>query len=589
MHARYALTFGRGAHRHELLQRARQLGLMETDRAALLFVSDRQTPSLCGESAILVGQLFSAANRRLDELPEALRDPADAGDLARPGGLWGNFAFFFSSARGTGVYRDPSAGVGVYRCGDGHDAVFVSDAQLASALGLLDSAAPDPAFAVHWLQFPFLRSARTGLRHVREILPGTLCMLDGRQGWTETPAWRPADFIGRRQAILDPLEAATRLRELALAVVPAQLNGGRMVLQLSGGLDSSIIAACLARGGQAFDCVNFATRSPDGDERDFARAVAGLYRLALHELEEPGTARLDPPTILTLRPATNPLLAPFDSAIAGAAAELGANLLVDGAGGDNLFCYITSAAPVLDALRWGLVGRSIAAVQDIAARADCTWWEVIGATIGRLRPRPAWKEDPSFLVRDALLGKPDPHPWLEGLGSAPPGKRDHVHALVHIQHFLDRRSAGTALSHPLLAQPMLELCLRIPSWLWMGGGRNRAVARDAFRDLLPHSVLARRAKGSLQSLFHRSFGQLRGQLLDLLMSGRLRAERIIDTHRIEAAFGSDGWRRGEVQLRISEIAALELWLQSWSRLSGPPSSVDRPAQDSGAPARWAPA
>ena len=558
---RYALTFGRGAHRHELLQRARQLGLTAIDRRDLLFVAGERTPYLTGEASVLVGRLFSPENIRLHELPVALGDPANRANLGRQDGLWGNFVLFLSADGEPKVYRDPSAGVSVYRCGSGHEAIFVSDAELAAELGLLERASPDPAFAVHWLRFPFLRSARTGLEGVTEILPGTLHELDHRGRWTVRPVWRPADFVARRQAITDPAEATRRLRQVALAVVPAQMEDS-VALQLSGGLDSSIVAACLASGGRSFQCVNFATRSPDGDERDFARAVAEFFSLPLLELHEPSAVSLSPPPLHTFRPTTNPLLQPFDTAVSKAAGELGADLLVDGAGGDNLFCYITSAAPVIDALRWRGLAQARATIGDIALRANCTWWEVLRAALGRFRPRPNWKEDRSFLRAEHLLRKADPHPWLDGLGSAPPGKREHIHALVHIQHFLDRRSAGTALSHPLLAQPLLELCLRIPSWLWMRDGRNRAIARDAFGEMLPVSVLTRRAKGSLQSLFYRSFGHLRGQILDVLMSGDLRAQGILDTSQIEAALGSDEWRRDDAQLRISEIVALELWLQS---------------------------
>src|SRR5207247_2177015 len=157
--------------------------------------------------------------------------------------------------------------------------------------------------------------------------------------------------------------------------------------QLSGGLDSSIVAACLASGARSFECLNFATRSPDGDERDFARAVAEFCRLPLRELREPETVSLDPPARPTFRPSTNPLLAPFDTVIASAAGALGVDTLVDGAGGDNLFCYITNAAPVLDALRWAGPRQATRTVGDIAARANCTWWEVVRAATRRLQPR----------------------------------------------------------------------------------------------------------------------------------------------------------------------------------------------------------
>lgn len=559
---RYALTFGRGAHRYELHQRARQLALQEIDKPDLLFVADERTPYLTGDASLVVGQLFSPDNRRRHELPTVLLDPANRANLSKLDGLWGNFVLFFSADEQPGVYRDPSAGVPVYRCGSGYEAIFVSDAELATELGLLERASPDSAFPVHWLQFPFLRSARTGFEGVTEILPGMLHELDHRGRWTVRPVWRPANFVAAGQAITDPAEAAIRLREVALAVVPAQMEGSA-ALQLSGGLDSSIVAACLASAGRNFECVNFATRSPDGDERDFARAVAETYRLPLRELQEPSAIGLTSPPLRAFRPTTNPLLQPFDTAISEAAGELRTDLLVDGAGGDNLFCYITSAAPVVDALRWGSLAQARATIADIALRANCTWWEVTRAALGRLRPRASWKEDRNFVRRELLLKKPDPHPWLEGLRSVPPGKREHIHALVHIQHFLDRRSAGIALSHPLLAQPLLELCLRIPSWLWMRGGRNRAIARDAFAKMLPASVLTRRAKGSLQSLFYRSFSHLRGEILDALMAGTLKSQGIIDASQIEAVLTSDEWRLDDAQLRISEILALELWLQSW--------------------------
>src|SRR5205085_2629923 len=105
------------------------------------------------------------------------------------------------------------------------------------------------------------------------------------------------------------------------------------------------------------------------------------------------------------------------------------------------------------------------------------------------------------------------------------GKREHVRAIVHVHHFLDARRGVSDLAflHPLLAQPLLELCLRIPSWMWARGGRNRAVARAAFRDLLPAEIVNRRAKGRLESLFMKSFMANRNALGDLLLGGRLDA------------------------------------------------------------------
>jgi asparagine synthase (glutamine-hydrolysing) len=290
----------------------------------------------------------------------------------------------------------------------------------------------------------------------------------------------------------------------------------------------------------------------------------------VRELIEGDTPSLETAFTPGFRPPTNPLLLPFQQAINEAAPKAGGGILVDGAGGDNLFCYITSAAPILDALWWSGRRAGLAAASDIATRANCTWWRLASATTRRaLRRRVRWKENRSLLRREALLRCAEAHPWLEGLPSALPGKREHVEALVHIQHFLDRGAIGSVRTlHPLLAQPLLELCLRIPSWLWMRGGRDRAIARDAFHDLLPASVLARRSKGSLEGLLHRAFARLAPQMRDLLQSGELRRSRILDEVALDRAFAGASELRDDLQLRISELVALELWLQSWRAFDG---------------------
>lgn len=578
MFARYALTFARGAHRHGLLNAAKSEGLATIiDRSAFLLVAERGTALLEAPDAIVVGQMFSGNGKRLASLEPILNGGATQGisapALARH---WGNFALFDASLEQPYVYRDPSGSVPVYHCRSGGEDIFVSDAHLAARLGLLRDLRPDMTFAIHWLQFPFLRTRRCGLEGVVEILPGIRYTKGAVGGWVEESEWRPAMFIARRDAILDPFEAASRLHDTAIATVAPQVTSGNVLLQLSGGLDSSIIAACLSQSGVKFTGVNFATRSADGDERSYARDVAHRFGVTLRELVEGRTPSLEASAVAGFRPATNPLLFPFQKAIHDAATEIGAELLVDGAGGDNLFCYVTSAAPVLDALWWSGGRAGIAAASDIAARAGCTWWRLASATARRaLKQRSRWKDDRSLLRREALLREAEQHPWLKGLPRALPGKKEHIEALVHIQHFLDRGAPPSiGVLHPLMAQPLLELCLRIPSWLWMGGGRDRAIARDAFKSLLPGPVFARRSKGSLEGLLHRAFAQLAPQMRDMLLSGELRRNHILDVSALAVSFEDAAQLRDDLQLRITELVALELWLQSWrsfdpTRAAGP--------------------
>jgi asparagine synthase (glutamine-hydrolysing) len=555
------MAFGRGAHRHTLAARAADLPV-RIETAEMLLVAGAGTIFLKGDHSFLVGQIFNDGGKRLETLPVEFESWSTlAQEHAIPSGIWGNFAYF-SMLRGVAsVYRDPSGSVPVYRIGDCGEAVFVSGAEFARELKLFEPPELDEHFIVHWLQYPFLRTGRTGIEGVTELLPGMVFRSSSQRHWRQSSGWHPSAFVVKQ--IQDPAEGALRLRATALGIVGIQPDATKLALRLSGGLDSSIIAACLAHANREFGCINFATRSRDGDERGHAREVARTFGAKLVEVSEPDTGPLEIPDQLSFRPLINPLLSPFEKAIGEAARELGASLLIDGGGGDNLFCSLSSAAPLIDALRTLKLSNMRGALGDIASRANCTLWEVIFAAVRRLAGRrPAWKEDRSFLVSEALLAGPDLHPWLLDL-PAPPGKREHVEAIVHIQHFLDRSGSSIERIHPLLAQPLLELCLQIPSWLGLAGGRDRAVAREAFKGLVPASVLGRRVKGSLQGMLYRGFSALRDPMRQLLVEGELAKLQIIDAAAIKDALNGEAWMRDQVQLRISEMAALELWIRSW--------------------------
>ena len=96
-----------------------------------------------------------------------------------------------------------------------------------------------------------------------------------------------------------------------------------------------------------------------------------------------------------------------------------------------------------------------------------------------------------FLDADAAATSPEPHPWLRPHPSLGPGKADQIRMIAGIHHFLtDPAPLAPASLHPLLAQPLIELCLRIPSWLWMSGGRDVALVIGGSDGVAP-DVLAR--------------------------------------------------------------------------------------------------
>jgi asparagine synthase (glutamine-hydrolysing) len=541
------------------------------DCADLVVFAAPETPRIVlpEERGLVIGRLFRSGGdgERIDALSlSEARHAVWSGGKALLEGLWGNYAAFLRDEGAVIVLRDPSGAVPVHHCEIGGIEACFSDADTAGDLGI-HARGIDEEFLRQWLTYPFLRTARTGLSGVSELLPGA-CR-KGRDGSASTvPAWTPWRSAAPERQIVDFGEATDRLRATLLRTVAPQLRGvPTPLLELSGGLDSSIVAACLAAGGVAFDAVNFVTRMSDGDEREYARIAASALGVPLAELHEDDLPiDLAPPAYRPLRPALSAVLQPLNRAFAAYARAKRGGSFVTGAGGDNLFCYLTTAAPALDAARDRGIRGGLAALRDVAELNDCTIWTAARYAARKqlgLTRRPKWKRDERFLARSAIAAAPDEHPWLDAPGDARPGKREHVESLVRAQHFLEPRYAsGDAILHPLLNQPLIELCLAIPTWLWLEGGQNRAVARAAVVDLLPEEIIRRRTKGRLESMCARGYAANRERLAGLLLGGALARRGLIDRPALEACLRAQGPPREEAHFRVFDLASLELWLRS---------------------------
>jgi len=525
-------------------------------------------------AGIIVGRMFEAGR---SNLPIAFVDAARSEAAVASGGasllkdFWGGFAAFVRGPRQgeVALLRDPSGGVPVYHCKwNGLQACF-SRPELALDLPG-QTLTIDDEFVRQWLSYPFLRTARTGIRGYGELVPGTRMLLRADRTSVDSP-WSPWIAAAGDRKIQDFDEAATRLQEVLLATVPAQIAGlDGIALELSGGLDSSIVAACLARESIDFRAANFVTRLPDGDERSYARGVASYFGARLDELHEDQLPiDLEAGGRNPLRPPLNPVLQPLTRALHRFAVEIRAPCFVTGAGGDNLFCYLTTASPILDAARDIGWRRALAeTLPDVAALNDCTVWTAARFLLRKKlsqRGVQDWKPDHRFLAEGGKAEATDGHPWLELPRDAPPGKAEHVRSLVRAQYFIEPETpTGEPIMHPLINQPLMELCLSIPTWLWVRGGANRAVARAAFADLLPPEIVRRRTKGRLESMCARAFVANRRSLADLLLDGHLSRSGFIDRHEVAAYLEKAGAPADEAYFRIFDLASIELWLRSRS-------------------------
>lgn len=556
----------------QLARKAASLGLsMQWSGPGAWVMTEDAFPfvALSNNNGVILGTLF---RRDRDRRLIGERDHADHLAITRDNGrsllndYWGSYAALLPEPKNASwlVLRDPSGAVPVYylkRCSSYY---LASSPLLFRELGILGSEI-DEDFLRHALVYPRMRTSRTGLAHCRELLPG---MAFRRVGSPEL-AWSPWEFTCRQRRVDDYRTAVILLRDELLRTIAAVVPSNRsLVLELSGGLDSSIIAAALAYAAIPFSCVTFATSSADGDERRYARLVADGANAELIELVETGRRPSLTVPVRRPRPGLTAVLRLIDEPLMRFARGRNA-VLLNGGGGDNVFCSLTTAAPAIDAFIGSGPRAGFSAIFDVAAVTGSTIWTAarfaiakgVAGNRGQL-----WQQDLRFLDASLAATPADLHPWLLCRPTSLPGKVDHVRAIVQIFDFLDtsERSACLPMLFPLLAQPIVELCLRIPTWMWIKDGRDRAVARSALNGLVPDVVLNRRGKGRLEGLFERGFTAIRPALSELLLDGLLSHRGLLNRASIERYLSCDRAREHNLDYRLLGIASLELWLRSWA-------------------------
>lgn len=543
-----------------------------TSGALTLFGTEGISTLSLPSGGILIGHLFTQGG-------VAVHDSARFPRLSDPAQIlkhiletyWGSYLIIQPDIRDPGAFtmtRAPSAAGNlpcIWSIKDG-TGFLTSDVSLAIQ-ALLYRKQINWDFIAHRLRYPGIKTERTGFTGLAELLPG--CSLRTSSSETSVQqAWSPWDFVAREHRYRDLHDAAAQVRRSVESAVRAWTGmDSSILLELSGGLDSSIVAACLRDCHEHVICCNLVTPVPGVDERQYAHQMAKQLGTKLHT-EHLGfdDARFDftpPPN--SVAPTTGLLQYVVDKALEAAAERHGATAYYTGGGGDSVFCYLRTAAPSTDAWRAHRFSTAITAARDLASVHQCTFWKATRLTLSKLwRPlRSPFHSDLTFLTPNPTYAEPEAHPWFAAPMNALPGDRERIFDLAGNQLFESQAARGyrLPLRFPLLSQPVIEACLRAPSWMWIAGGRNRAVARTAFSDLLPSDVLNRQSKATYMSYLGAMYERNKHQIEDFLLSGRLRSQGFLDTCAINTLFSKPLLPRDRTFLRMFDLCMVENWVR----------------------------
>lgn len=402
-------------------------------------------------------------------------------------------------------------------------------------------------------------------------------------------------FIPSQLVEADDVESASRLLDgaLATAVRDRLRHDGRVAILMSGGLDSTTIAAlakeeAVRMGAPAPLIVSTRYGGFPCDESGYVELTAKALELELHHLDLP----TDPSAYR--EPAVRDLLLDPSHVLLADAARWGrshgANVQLTGIGSDELQGATGFECDV--ALRAGEFRLALA----LAARSSLPSTRVTGGRLFRALGRRLY----TSAVRERL-GKPrwgEPS-WLpdwatpravelirEGRARRRETER-HLHHPCPMQETVYRElgngtqgprffeqiefgaaAAGVDLRHPFLDTRVVELILSLPPQLRASASLSKPVLRQAARRRLPREITERKSPTSFDTFFQHAL-LASGVAARALAGGALEALGLVRRGSLRSLLDSAKGPAGLPHVRsVLVLAGLELWLVGYGLAPG---------------------
>jgi asparagine synthase (glutamine-hydrolysing) len=456
---------------------------------------------------------------------------------------------------------------------------------------------------LYFFNFNYIPDPFTAFTHIRKLPPGHLLeykngRLEVRQYW-DFPAFGGLD-PGSEQECLEELEhrlaEATRLRLISDVPLGALLSGG---------VDSSIVVALMARASTGpVKTFSIGFRNADFNEAPYARQVAEKFATEHHELV------VDPDVHQTLEYLTGMLEEPFgDSSIlptyyVSRLAREHVTVALSGDGGDELFAgydrywtNLRSRLPEKIPQRAGrffresiyphlpkeLYGRRFAYSMTLPLRDRY----IDGLCFQSVEPADrslfsadflAWAKTrvlPAELFRNYFDRAPaqDPLSRMQYLDL-----KTYLPGDVLCK--VDRMSMATSLEvrSPLLDHVFVEWAVSLaPKWRMRMGQPKYVLKKVAERLGVPSQVLYRPKQGFALPLVHWFREQLKDELPELLLDSRALQRGYFDPKAVRRVLDEHSRGRFDHSGLIWQLLIFELWHRNFLANAGEKNGCLEPA------------
>jgi asparagine synthase (glutamine-hydrolysing) len=394
---------------------------------------------------------------------------------------------------------------------------FAAPGRFAYASQLLTLAAypgVDTSFdveALYWyLALHFVPGECTMIRGIRKLRPGHFISVDWNSGWHRTERyWRLGETSDRprdKEEIEELLERSVRSR--LIADVPVGIF-------LSGGLDSSLIAAMAARESPKVATFSMGFPDESHDERPFAQEVADKLGTdhRHYEFDEAAFRDLLPLAIEAMdEPLGDPAVLPLCWLSEAAARDV--KVVLCGEGADELFAGYSYYALGNDR---GLRGcwRRRRSRSDLLQRDNTSPSGFPLLTTER--ERTAWL---------GLTQPPESASWHADLVRGWESIRDPLRrrCLADVETWLCEdllmKLDKSAMAHglegraPYLSPALAEAAFALPHAQKLHAGRNKTILRDISTEILPRGIAQRPKQGFVLPMRRWLSNALKGAVIE---------------------------------------------------------------------------
>lgn len=522
------------------------------------------------------------------------RRMSDSGFLMRAWERWqfdaferlhGDYAFALWDAtdRRLILARDP-LGMRPLHYHKGHD--FVAFASMPKGLHAVPEVpqGPDEIRMAEFLALIPEEGPRSFYRDISRVESGHYVAIDAgciaaHRHWDPTPTsigiWRGRDAVEAVRACFDEAVHA------CLRGADAQVG-----THLSAGLDSAGVTATAARimapsGGRVTAFTSVPRRGYDGpappgrlgDEGPLAAATAELYANIDHVLMPTDGGALtdgwDKSFFLMDRPLLNPCNQRWWNAINAEASRRGIRVMLTGETG-NMSLNYAGLERLPELVRSGAWATLVKELSALARKRRMRWPGAAAAAFGPWVPERIWTE--MHLRRHGEAIKLERYSALRtdrardlqaeglarsrGIDFSYRPRKDGFEGRLWVMRRIDRGNFqkaalggyGVDQRDPTANRRLVELCLSLPSALFLHDGELAALGRRVLADRLPAAVLAERTRGYQAVDWHEGLTASRQELTgDIARLAELPlAAELLDLPRMRALMADwpeQGWER----------------------------------------------